>query len=97
MRKRSFLKAVSIFACFSILMLSVSGVIAAERPLKRDHSGSRTIKNVMHKFISFIPFLNLISNDGEGGTSSDTVSKNDSKRTVKITGGKLKAMLGDSD
>jgi hypothetical protein len=86
MRKNTFLKAVSIFACFSILMLSVSGVIAAEKPLKGDHHSFRTIKNVMNKFVSFLPFWNLKFNGGKGDTSSDTYSKSDSKHMIKITG-----------
>jgi hypothetical protein len=86
MRKKTFLKAVSIFACFSILMLSVSGVIAAERPLKRDHNSFRTIKNLMNKFASFLPFWTMRFNVEKGDTSSGTYSKSDSKRLVRIAG-----------
>jgi hypothetical protein len=75
MRKKTFLKAVSIFACFSILMLSVSGVIAAERPLKRDNHSFRTIKNLMNKFASFLPFWTMRFNVEKGDTSSGTYSR----------------------
>ena len=86
MRKNTLLKAVSIFACFSILMLSVSGVIAAERPQSRDHNSFSTMKNVMKKFVSRLPFWNLKFDGGKGDTSSDSYSKSDSKRLIKITG-----------
>jgi hypothetical protein len=47
-------------------------------------------------FFSFLPFLNLNVND-KGDTSSDTVSNDDSSQKIKITGGRLIAMLGDDD
>jgi hypothetical protein len=90
MRKKNFLKAVSIFACLSILMLSVPGAIAAERP-QRDFS---FFKNIVNKIAYF---LNLGANVEKGDTSTDTTSDNDSGQKIKITGGKLKAMLGSDD
>ncbi|MQY60774.1 hypothetical protein GH153_02915 [bacterium] len=90
MRKRSFLKGVCIFTCLSILMLSVPGAIASERTDKRTFRPSLMERAAM--FFSFLPFLNL---NTKGDTSSETVS-NDGKK-IQITGGKLKAMLGDDD
>ena len=82
MRKKTFLKAVAIFACLSILMLSVPGAIAAERP-QRD---SNFFKNVMTKIAYLLPFLNLDANVEKGDTSSDITSDNDSNQKIKITG-----------
>jgi hypothetical protein len=93
MRKKTFVKAVAIFACVSILMLSVPGAIAAEKPLR----DSNFFKNVITKLAYFLPFLNLGANVEKGDTSSDTTSDNDSNQKIKITGGKQKAMLGSDD
>jgi len=83
MRKRNFLKAVCLFTCLSILMLSVPGAIASERTDKRTFR-----LNIMEKvtmLFSFLPFLNLNINE-EGDTSSDTISNDDSNQKIKITG-----------
>ncbi len=82
MRKKKFLKAVSLFACLSILMLSVPGAIASERTVKK----TPTIMKRAAMFFSFLPFLNLNANDEKGDTSSDTASNNDSGQKIKITG-----------
>ena len=95
MRKKTFLKAVCIFACLSILMLSVPGAIASERTDKRTFRPTFMKKAAM--FFSFLPFLNLNVNDEMGGTSADTVSNEDSSQKIKVTAGKMKAMLGDDD
>ncbi len=92
MRKKSFLKAVSLFACLSILMLSVPGAIASERTDKKTFRPTFMEKAAM--FFSFLPFLNL---NTKGDTSSETVSNDDSNQKIKITGGLMKAMLGDDD
>ncbi len=92
MRKRNFLKAVCLFTCLSILMLSVPGAIASERTDKRTFR-----LNIMEKvtmLFSFLPFLNL---NTKGDTSSETISNDDSSQKIKITGGKMKAMLGVDD
>ena len=94
MRKRNFLKAVCLFACLSILMLSVPGAIASERTDKKFYS---QIWKKAAMFLSFLPFLNLNVNDENGDTSSDTVSNDESSQKIKITGGLMKAMLGDDD
>ncbi len=81
MGKKTFLKAVALFTCLSILMLSVPGAIASERTDKRTFR-----VNIMQKvamFFSFLPFLNLNTN---GDTSSDTVSDEDSTQKLRITG-----------
>jgi len=96
MRKKTFLKAVCFFTCLSILMLSAPGAIASERTVKKTDPYRLTIKKVAMLF-SFLPFLNLNVNDEKGDTSSDTVSNDDSSQKIKITGGLLKAMLGDDD
>lgn len=83
MRKRNFLKAVCLFTCLSILMLSVPGAIASERTVKKTFRPSFMERAAM--FFSFLPFLNLNVND-KGDTSSDTVSNDDSNRKIKITG-----------
>ena len=80
MRKKTFVKAVAIFACVSILMLSVPGAIAAERHQK-DYN---FFKNVMTKLAYFLPFLNLDTNVEKG----DTTSNDDSNQKIKITGTK---------
>lgn len=94
MRKRNFLKAVCLFTCLSILMLSVPGAIASERTVKNTFRPSFMERAAM--FFSFLPFLHLNVND-KGDTSSDTVSNDDSNQKIKITGGKLIAMLGNDD
>ena len=96
MRKKSFLKAVSLFACFSILMLSVPGVIAAERTPKR-FSFNRLLEKSTDTLSLLLPFLNLRVNDEKGGTSSVQTSNDDSGQKIKATGGKLvnKVVKGD--
>lgn len=83
MRKRNFLKAVCLFTCLSILMLSVPGAIASERTGKKF---DRPIIKKVAMLFSFLPFLNLNVNDENGDTSSDTVSNDDSSQKIKITG-----------
>ncbi len=92
MRKKTFLKAVCLFACLSILMLSAPGAIASERTVKKTYTN-----RLITMLSSFLPFLNLNVNDEKGGTSSDTASNSDSNRKIKITGGMMRAMLGDED
>jgi len=82
MRKRNFLKAVCLFTCLSILMLSVPGAIASERTDKRIYARNIFVKT-MAMFSSFLPFLNL---NTKGDTSSDTVSNDDSSKKIQITG-----------
>jgi len=93
MRKRNFLKAVCLFTCLSILMLSVPGAIASERTGKKIYSKDLFIKKAA-MFLSFLPFLNL---NTKGDTSSDQTYNDDSSQKIKITAGKLIAMLGDED
>ncbi len=95
MRKRNFLKAVCLFTCLSILMLSVPGAIASQRTDKRTFRPHLMERAAM--FFSFLPFLNMNDNDETGYTSSETVSNDDSSQKIKITAGKMKAMLGDDD
>ncbi len=84
MRKKTFLKAVCLFTCLSILMLSVPGATASEGTNKRTFRTSFMEKAAM--FFSFLHFLNLNVNDEKGDTSSGTISKDDSGGKVKITG-----------
>ena len=93
MRKKTFLKLVSLFACFSILMLSVPGAIASER------SGKKFDRPIIKKaamLFSFFPFLNLkVDKDS---TSNKTTADNSGQK-IKITGGKVSVkgpMHGDS-
>ncbi len=95
MRKKTFLKAVCLFACLSILMLSVPGANASQRTDKRTFRPHFMERAAM--FFSFLPFLNMNDNDETGYTSSETVSNDDSSQKIKITAGKMKAMLGDDD
>lgn len=83
MRKKTFLKAVSLFACFSILMLSVPGVIAAEKTPKKNDS---VVTRYVAKLAALLPFLNLKVNDEKGGTSVDQTSDDDSGQKIKATG-----------
>ncbi len=94
MRKRNFLKAVCLFTCLSILMLSAPGAIASERTVKKTNNWFMKMTTMIS---SFFPFLNLDANDEKGDTSSETVSNDDSTQKIKITGGLLRAMLGDDD
>ena len=82
MRKRNFLKAVCLFTCLSILMLSVPGAIASQRIDKRTDARHLFMKKVA-MFFSFLPFLHL---NTTGDTSSDKVSNDDSSQKIKITG-----------
>ncbi len=93
MRKKTFLKTVAIFACLSILMLSVPGAIASERTHKKIFTRHLFVRT-MAMFSSILPFLNL---NTKADTPSDTVSNDDSSQKIKITAGKMKAMLGDDD
>ncbi len=95
MRKKTFLKAVSIFACLSILMLSAPGAIAYPRTEKKTYTYSyHRIMQTATMLFSFLPFLNLSANDEKGDTSSNTVSHKYSGKKIKTTGGLLRAMLG---
>ena len=89
MRKKSFLKGVSIFACLSILMLSVPlslpGAIASERTGNR-FSFNRLLERYVDTLSSLLLFLNLNVNDEKGDTSSDQTYNDDSSRKIKITG-----------
>ena len=82
MRKRNFLKAVCLFTCLSILMLSVPGAIASERTHKKIFTRHLFVRT-MAMFSSFLPFLNL---NTKGDTPSNTISKDDSDQKIKITG-----------
>ncbi len=87
MRKKTFLKAVSIFACLSILMLSVPGAIASERTRNKTYTYHR-IMQMTAMFLSFHSFVNLNVNYKKGDTSSDQTYTDDSNRNrkTKITG-----------
>jgi len=92
MRKKTFLKAVCLFACLSILMLSVPGAIASEKTVKKTFRPTFMEKAAM--FFSFLPFLNL---NTKGDTSSDTVSNDDSNQKIKITGTLTSPKKADGD
>ena len=81
MRKKNFLKAVCLFTCLSILMLSVPGATASERTDRRTFRPTFMERAAM--FFSFLPFLHL---NTTADTSSDTVSNDDSSQKIKITG-----------
>ena len=84
MRKKTFLKIVSLFACFSILMLSVPGAIASERNGKKfDRPVNPIIKKVSMLF-SFLPFFDLNVNDDKDVTTDQTYN-DDSSKKIKIT------------
>ena len=85
MRKRNFLKAVCLFTCLSILMLSVPGAIASERTADR-FSFNRLLEKYMDALSSLLPFLHLNTNDEKGDTSSDQTYNDDSNLQIKITG-----------
>ncbi len=83
MRKKTFLKAVSIFACLSILMLSVPGAIASERTGKKTYTYPyRLMMKTATMLSSLLPFLTLKANVEKGPTASN----NDSGRAIKIAG-----------
>ena len=85
MRKKTFLKAVSFFACFTILMLSVSGVIAADRTPKKFRF-NRLLERSTDTLSLLLPFLYLKANGEKGGTSSVQTSDDDSGQKIKATG-----------
>ena len=85
MRKKTFLKAVSLFACFSILMLSVPGVIASERTPKK-FSFNRLLEMSTDTLSLLLPFLYLRVNNEKGSTSSVQTSDDDSGQKIKVTG-----------
>ena len=82
MRKKTFLKTVAIFACLSILMLSVPGAIASERTHKRTYAKHLFVRAIA-MFSSFLPLMDLNTRDDR---PSDTVSNDDSDQKIKITG-----------
>ncbi len=96
MRKKSFLKAVCLVTCLSILMLSVPGAIASERPVKKIHSKNLFLKKAA-MIESFMSFLKLTFNYEKRGTSSGTFSHKYSGKKIKVTGGLLRGMLGDAN
>jgi len=75
---------VSLFACFSILMLSVPTVIAADKAPKK-FSFNRTLEKPT-KVAFLFSFLNLKVNKNN---SSNKTSDDKSGQKIKITGGKL--------
>ena len=83
MRKKTFLKAVCLFTCLSILMLSVPGATASEVTNKRTFRLTFIEKAAM--FFSFL-HLNLNTNNEKSDTSSKTISNDDSSHKIKITG-----------
>ena len=89
MRKKTFLKAVSIIACLSILRLSVPlslpGAIVSERTDNWTSTYNQIMKTAT-MLLSFLPFLNLNVNDENGSTSSDQTYNDDSSGKIKITG-----------
>ncbi|NIO49567.1 MAG: hypothetical protein GTN73_09075 [Candidatus Aminicenantes bacterium] len=85
MRKKAFLKSVSLFACFSIFMLSVPGVIAAEKTPKK-FSFNRLLEKSTDTLSLLLPFLYLKVNDEKGNISSDQTSDDDSVQKIKATG-----------
>ncbi len=84
MGKKTFLKAVCLFACLSILMLSAPGAIASERTA--DRFFNRLLEKYMDTLSSLFPFLHLNTNDEKGDTSSDQTYNDDSNQQIKITG-----------
>jgi len=96
MRKRTLLKAVSLFACFTILMLSVPGVIASERTVKKSYT-DRMITKTTAMLSTFFQFLNLKANNEKGTTSSDQISADDSGQKIKITGTLTSPKHADND
>lgn len=70
MRKKTFLKMVSLFACFSILMLSVPGVIAADKAPKK-FSLNRMLEKSTYKVAFLFSFLNLKVNKNNNSQTSD--------------------------
>jgi len=84
MRKKAFLKTMSLFACFSILMLSVPGVIAADKAPKK-FSFNRLLEESTDTLALLLPFLSLKINDDKDITSDQT-SDDDSVQKIKATG-----------
>ena len=83
MGKKTFLKAVSVFACLSILMLSVPGAIASERPMKKKTYTYRLFMKTTAMLSSLLPFLNL---NPKGDTTSDQTYNDGSSRKIRISG-----------
>ncbi len=85
MGKKTFLKAVALFACLSILMLSVPGAIASERTRNKTYTYHRIMK-MTAMFLSLHSILNLNGYYEKGDTSSDQTYNDDSNRKIRING-----------
>ena len=83
MRKKTFIKAIAIIACFCILSLSVPNVIAAEKNVKR-FPFKVLVKKSAIMFFSLFPFLSPIFDTGKSSTPSHQLSNSDG--IVKVTG-----------
>ena len=94
MRKKSLIKAVSLFVCFSILMLSVPGVMDA-RKVENKFSFHRLFSRSM--FSSIFPFLNLRTIEERGDRSSYKTSDDDTNSRVKIAGMLKKSLVSKED
>lgn len=87
MRKKTFVRAIALVACISILSLSVPAVSAVERDGNRFEL-KIFVKKQMEKLTSLLPFLSKIFN-----TEKDTITPDDntiqevSSEQVKTTGG----------
>ena len=98
MRKKIFIKAVALVACFCILSLSVPGAISTERSEKKPYFKLLIMKPAA-MFYSMLTFLTPISDTGKNSTSSDKASNNDSDsgQKIKITGGLVVAKVSNQD
>jgi len=94
MRKKSFIKAVSLFVCLSIFMLSVPGVMDA-RKVENKFSFHRLFSRSM--FSSIFPFLNLRTIEERGDRSSYKTSDDDSNPKIKIAGSITSPKRADKD
>ena len=98
MRKKSFIKAVSLFVCLSIFMLSVPGVMDAREAPKK-FSFHRLFSSTI--FSSIFSFLNLRTiderDDRRGDRSSYKTSDDDSNSKIKIAGMLTKSLVSKRD
>lgn len=88
MRKKTFLRAVALVACFSILTLTVPTVSAADRDAK-NFEFKIFVKKQMERLTSLLPFLNKFFDTEKNPTTPDNtvnVKNTNSTTKIKVTG-----------
>lgn len=88
MRKKTFLRAIALVTCISILTLTVPTVSAADRDAK-NFDFKIFVKKQMERLTSLLPFLAPLFNTEKDTTAPDNTintANTDSSQKIKITG-----------